>query len=66
MFGLVKSAKLFSKVKPLKISVLTATPTIKVKSETTKDEWEVKNPLESLLASLIGCEVNTLKDYSRR
>lgn len=45
MFGLVKTAKLFSKVKPLKISILNTNPTIKVKSETSKDEWEVKNPL---------------------
>jgi len=45
MLQINKIAKMFAKVKPLKISVLNTDPSLKVKSETDKHEWEVKNAL---------------------
>lgn len=45
MLKISKIAQMFAKVKPLKISVLGVEPSLKVKSETDKHEWEVKNAL---------------------
>lgn len=45
MLQLQKIARMFGKTKPLKISVLSTDPVLKVKSDTISQEWEVKNPL---------------------
>lgn len=66
MFSFLRTIGKYSKIKPLKISILSTDYPIKVESQTTNHKWEVKSALENLLSCLVACEVATLKDISRK
>lgn len=68
MFQVARTLKAFSKIKPLKIEVISAfsDPKLKLRSLTGEHEWQISNPLESLVGALVACELHTFRDYANR
>lgn len=64
MFAL-KLAKTFSKVKPLKAVAVTTQKGLKFTSQTDNCTFEITNPQEALLGSLVACENAAIKALTK-